>query len=104
MDAQFLNAKLLSPVSKSAVDNVREALEHFELSVVSRQYKFGVLYAPPGGTCSLLIAANSEDAMYEAKDGSAAFDAFLDLLGERVQLKDFAKFKGGLDTRNGTTG
>ena len=34
-----------------------------------------------------------------AEKGSTEFDNFLDLLGERVRLKGWDKFKAGLDTK-----
>jgi len=34
-----------------------------------------------------------------AEKGSIEFDNFLDLLGERVRLKGWDKFKAGLDTK-----
>lgn len=33
-----------------------------------------------------------------------AFEEFLDILGQRVRLKGFDKYKGGLDNRGDTTG
>ncbi len=39
-----------------------------------------------------------------SEHGSEAFDEFLDFLGQRVRLKGFEQYKGGLDTRGDTTG
>ena len=36
--------------------------------------------------------------------GSPQFDTFLDVLGERIELEGWEKFRGGLDVREGTTG
>lgn len=33
-----------------------------------------------------------------------AFDQFLEVLGDRIQLKDFDGYRGGLDTQHGQTG
>lgn len=38
------------------------------------------------------------------ESGSPAFDEFLDFLGQRVRLKGFDQYKGGLDVRGDTTG
>lgn len=35
---------------------------------------------------------------------SPALDEFLDFLGQRVRLKGFENYKGGLDTKGDTTG
>lgn len=35
---------------------------------------------------------------------SPAFDEFLDFLGQRIRLKGFDQYKGGLDVRGDTTG
>ena len=36
--------------------------------------------------------------------GSEGFEQFLSLLGDRVELRDWPKFRGGLDTRADMTG
>lgn len=36
--------------------------------------------------------------------GSPEFEEFLDFLGERIKLKDWNHFAGGLDLKRGTTG
>lgn len=38
------------------------------------------------------------------EDGSASFNKFLKVLGDKVALKKFHGFKAGLDTENGQTG
>uniref|UniRef100_A0A0M3KCI8 Rap-GAP domain-containing protein n=1 Tax=Anisakis simplex TaxID=6269 RepID=A0A0M3KCI8_ANISI len=38
------------------------------------------------------------------ENGSPAFEEFLDFLGQRVRLKGFDQYKGGLDIRGDTTG
>ena len=35
-----------------------------------------------------------------AENGSPKFESFLNLLGERVRLKDFPNYRGGLDNRS----
>ncbi|KAL1916329.1 uncharacterized protein VTP21DRAFT_5946 [Calcarisporiella thermophila] len=62
----------------------------------SRRYKFGVLYIAPGQT--------SEEAWFANREGSAAFNRFLEVLGRKVPLKGFDGFTGGLDTRGGESG
>ena len=42
--------------------------------------------------------------MYNNEDGGPAFNEFLDLIGQRVRLKGFEKYKAGLCTKNDSTG
>ncbi|KAK2145077.1 hypothetical protein LSH36_704g00039 [Paralvinella palmiformis] len=68
-------------------------LEEQEGSV---NFKFGVIYAKDGQT--------SDDEMYSNEEGSNEFYRFCRLLGERVKLKGWEKYRGGLDTKSDTTG
>ncbi|CAH8512847.1 unnamed protein product [Schistosoma rodhaini] len=68
-------------------------LEEQEGSV---NFKFGVLYCVEGQT--------SDQEMYNNEKGSEQFERFIDLLGERIGLKSWDRFKGGLDTKSNTTG
>ena len=54
-------------------------------------YKFGVLCVSPGQT--------TEGEILGAREESAEFLYFLNLLGERVRLKGFKEYRGGLDTK-----
>ncbi|TNN10443.1 GTPase-activating Rap/Ran-GAP domain-like protein isoform 1 [Schistosoma japonicum] len=68
-------------------------LEEQEGSV---NFKFGVLYCIEGQT--------SDQEMYNNEKGSEQFERFVDLLGDRIGLKSWDRFKGGLDTKSNTTG
>ncbi|CAH8517496.1 unnamed protein product [Heterobilharzia americana] len=68
-------------------------LEEQEGSV---NFKFGVLYCIEGQT--------SDQEMYNNEKGSEQFESFVDLLGDRIGLKSWDRFKGGLDTKTNTTG
>ncbi|XP_067000028.2 GTPase-activating Rap/Ran-GAP domain-like protein 3 [Anabrus simplex] len=68
-------------------------LEEQEGSV---NFKFGILYAKPGQT--------SDDEMFSNEMGSAAFDRFISLLGGKVRLKGWDKYRGGLDVKGDMTG
>lgn len=59
------------------------------------EFMFGVLRQAAGQTRQEEILRN---------DSSPAFDAFLALLGTRVQLLGYTGFKGGLDTTHGRMG
>ncbi|KAL6070694.1 GTPase-activating Rap/Ran-GAP domain-like protein 3, variant 2 [Balamuthia mandrillaris] len=52
-------------------------------------FKFGVLYATDG---------QDETAMYNNVGGSADFEKFLRILGDKIQLKGWDKYSGGLST------
>ncbi|ERL87527.1 hypothetical protein D910_04918 [Dendroctonus ponderosae] len=56
--------------------------------------RFGVIYMKQG--------QNSDDEMLSNEHGSNKFEQFLTLLGDRVRLKGWDKYRGGLDTKGKT--
>ncbi|XP_016371085.1 GTPase-activating Rap/Ran-GAP domain-like protein 3 isoform X2 [Sinocyclocheilus rhinocerous] len=68
-------------------------LEEQEGSV---NFKFGVLYAKDGQL--------TDDEMFSNESGSENFNIFLNLLGDTICLQGWAGYRGGLDTKNDTTG
>ncbi|GAB6031593.1 hypothetical protein CHUAL_009358 [Chamberlinius hualienensis] len=68
-------------------------LEEQEGSV---NFKFGVLLARAGQT--------TDDEMYSNENGSKDFDRFIALLGDKVRLKGWDKYRGGLDVKGDMTG
>ncbi|CAL8277210.1 unnamed protein product [Merluccius merluccius] len=62
----------------------------------SVNFKFGVLYAKDGQL--------TDDEMFSNETGSESFEKFLSLLGDSVTLQGWAGYRGGLDTKNDTTG
>ncbi|XP_024154937.1 GTPase-activating Rap/Ran-GAP domain-like protein 3 isoform X2 [Oryzias melastigma] len=68
-------------------------LEEQEGSV---NFKFGVLYAKDGQL--------TDDEMFSNEMGSENFEKFLTLLGDTITLQGWAGYRGGLDTKNDTTG
>ncbi|KAG7209557.1 hypothetical protein KM043_015635 [Ampulex compressa] len=68
-------------------------LEEQEGSV---NFKFGVIYAKQGQT--------TDDEMLSNEWGSPGFERFLEILGERIQLKGWDKYRGGLDVKGDMTG
>jgi len=60
-------------------------------------YKFGVLYFKEG---------QDENEMFSnlTKDSSPDWIEFINFLGDRVKLKNFGKYRGGLDVKGDTTG
>ena len=59
-------------------------------------FKFGLIYAKAGQIM--------DDELFSNKSGSENFDRFLSLIGERVTLKGWQKFRGGLDVKGNMTG
>ncbi|XP_052567253.1 GTPase-activating Rap/Ran-GAP domain-like protein 3 isoform X2 [Culex pipiens pallens] len=68
-------------------------LEEQEGSV---NFKFGVVYMKAG--------QKMDDEMLSNEDGSADFDEFMALLGEKIRLKDWERYRGGLDVKGDMTG
>ncbi|XP_037029821.1 GTPase-activating Rap/Ran-GAP domain-like protein 3 isoform X2 [Bradysia coprophila] len=68
-------------------------LEEQEGSV---NFKFGVVYMKSGQKC--------DDEMLSNEDGSEKFDEFLGVLGEKIRLKGWERFRGGLDVKGDMTG
>ncbi|XP_075041790.1 GTPase-activating Rap/Ran-GAP domain-like protein 3 isoform X2 [Mixophyes fleayi] len=68
-------------------------LEEQEGSV---NFKFGVLYAKDGQL--------TDDEMFSNEAGSESFQKLLNLLGDTITLKSWVGYRGGLDTKNDTTG
>ncbi|KAI5611806.1 signal-induced proliferation-associated 1-like protein 2, partial [Silurus asotus] len=63
---------------------------------LSFQHKVGVLYCKAG--------QSTEEEMYNNESAGPALDEFLDLLGRRVRLKGFNKYKAQLDNKTDSTG
>ncbi|XP_038601443.1 GTPase-activating Rap/Ran-GAP domain-like protein 3 isoform X1 [Tachyglossus aculeatus] len=68
-------------------------LEEQEGSV---NFKFGILYAKDGQL--------TDDEMFSNETGSETFQKLLTLLGDTITLKGWTGYRGGLDTKNDTTG
>lgn len=63
---------------------------------IKSELKVGVVYIREGQT--------SEEAILSNKTESQVFREFLETIGDRVTLKGFDKYKGGLDTVHDLTG
>ncbi|EEZ97268.2 GTPase-activating Rap/Ran-GAP domain-like protein 3 isoform X1 [Tribolium castaneum] len=68
-------------------------LEEQEGSV---NFKFGVIYMKHGQT--------TDDEILSNEFGSKRFDQFLALLGDKIRLKGWDKYRGGLDIKGDMTG
>jgi len=63
---------------------------------IKSELKVGVIYVKEG--------QYSEEEILDNNDNSSMFEEFLQILGEKVRLKGFDKYKGGLDTVHDLTG
>lgn len=59
---------------------------------LSFQHKVGVLYCKAG--------QSTEEEMYNNESAGPALEEFLDLLGQRVRLKGFTKYRAQLDNKS----
>ncbi|XP_062143207.1 rap1 GTPase-activating protein 1 isoform X2 [Drosophila sulfurigaster albostrigata] len=68
----------------------------YDEHVLVSHFKFGVLYQRYGQT--------TEEELFGNQQTSPAFEEFLDVLGQRIRLKEHKGYRGGLDIQNGHTG
>ncbi|KAM9857044.1 signal-induced proliferation-associated 1-like protein 2 [Aulostomus maculatus] len=80
----------------SSTPRVPELLLQLDQQQLNFQRKVGVLFCRAG--------QNTEEEMYNNETSSPALDQFLDLLGQRVQLKGFNEYRAQLDTNGDSTG
>ncbi|GFT00939.1 rap1 GTPase-activating protein 1 [Nephila pilipes] len=73
-----------------------ELIMAFDEHVLVNKMKFGIIYQKRGQT--------TEEEMFGNEMHSPAMEEFLQLLGDKVELKGFSGFRGGLDTLDGLTG
>ncbi|XP_043260827.1 rap1 GTPase-activating protein 1 isoform X4 [Colletes gigas] len=88
-----LNVGTLMPVVCSGAGAL--IARYDEHALVSR-FKFGVLHQREGQV--------TEEQLFGNRQITPAFQEFLDLLGQKIDLKDHKGYCGGLDTRHGQTG
>uniref|UniRef100_A0A3B5LH63 Signal induced proliferation associated 1 like 2 n=1 Tax=Xiphophorus couchianus TaxID=32473 RepID=A0A3B5LH63_9TELE len=89
LNIQCLRLALNSP-------RVPEQLLKLDEQGLSFQHKVGVLYCKAG--------QSTEEEMYNNESAGPALEEFLDLLGQRVRLKGFTKYRAQLDNKTDSTG
>nr|DBA26951.1 TPA: hypothetical protein GDO54_011140 [Pyxicephalus adspersus] len=89
LNVQCLRQALNSP-------KVPEQLLKLDEQGLSSQHKVGILYCKAG--------QGTEEEMYNNETAAPAFEEFLDLLGQRVRLKGFNKYRAQLDIKTDSTG
>ncbi|PAV79175.1 hypothetical protein WR25_24180 [Diploscapter pachys] len=85
---------VLRPAIQS--QRVEELLMKIDEQPIYTRYKVGIMLCKAG--------QSTEEQMYNNETSTPAFDEFLDFIGQRVTLKGWDQYKGGLDTRGDTTG
>uniref|UniRef100_A0A914ZB62 Rap-GAP domain-containing protein n=1 Tax=Panagrolaimus superbus TaxID=310955 RepID=A0A914ZB62_9BILA len=73
-----------------------ELILQYDEHVLTDTYKFGVIYQKFGQT--------NEEQLFGNATTSPAFDDFLEIIGDKIDLKNFDGYRGGLDTQHGQTG
>jgi len=73
-----------------------ELIVNFDEHLLTNTFKFGIIYQKFGQT--------REEEIFSNIHHSPAMEEFLNLIGDRVNLKDFKGYRAGLDTQNGHTG
>jgi RAP1 GTPase activating protein 1 len=79
-------------VTPSASELIASYDEHLHVT----NFKFGVLYQKYGQIIEEELFCNNET--------TSEFDEFLDIMGDRVKLREHKGYRGGLDIQNGHTG
>uniref|UniRef100_A0AAY4DV64 Rap-GAP domain-containing protein n=1 Tax=Denticeps clupeoides TaxID=299321 RepID=A0AAY4DV64_9TELE len=80
----------------STSPKVKETLLKLDEQGLNFQRKVGIMYCRAG--------QSTEEDMYNNESAGQAFDEFLDLLGDRVRLKGWEKYRAQLDTKTDSTG
>eukprot|EP00033_Pygsuia_biforma_P001899 GCRY01002120.1.p1 GENE.GCRY01002120.1~~GCRY01002120.1.p1 ORF type:complete len:365 (-),score=30.90 GCRY01002120.1:922-2016(-) len=75
---------------------VEKALIDLDVKQLPTNFKFGVLLVKEGQT--------DENEFFSNVSGSFAYERFLECLGDRINLKDWKQFRGGLDIKHNMTG
>uniref|UniRef100_A0AC35U6G6 Rap-GAP domain-containing protein n=1 Tax=Rhabditophanes sp. KR3021 TaxID=114890 RepID=A0AC35U6G6_9BILA len=73
-----------------------ELILNYDEHVITHNYKFGVIYQKFG--------QSSEEELFGNASVNSSFNEFLSILGDRVSLKGFEGYRGGLDIHHGQTG
>ncbi|KAI1896955.1 hypothetical protein AGOR_G00100210 [Albula goreensis] len=89
LNIQCLRLAISSP-------KVPEQLLKLDEQGLSFQHKVGILYCKAG--------QSTEEEMYNNESAGPVFEEFLDLLGQRVRLKGFTKYRAQLDNKTDSTG
>ncbi|XP_036339161.1 uncharacterized protein LOC118748671 [Rhagoletis pomonella] len=84
------------PLTLGQLPDTPEELLKLDQVFIKSELKVGVIYVKED--------QYSEEQILDNNENSILFDEFLTLLGDRVRLRGFDKYKGGLDTVHDLTG
>ncbi|XP_074112686.1 uncharacterized protein LOC141536218 isoform X2 [Cotesia typhae] len=90
---ECLNVSTLMPIVCSGAGTL---IARYDEHALVSKFKFGVLHQRVGQV--------TEEQLFGNRQITPAFQEFLDLLGQKIDLKDHKGYRGGLDTRHGQTG
>ncbi|KAM9971310.1 hypothetical protein ACTFIW_011287 [Dictyostelium discoideum] len=93
---QMSNFKLKEVKSDQNQQFIKQLIQ-FEAKNIHKTFKFGVLYCSEN-------QGTDENELYSNSSTSDEFQEFLRILGDRVQLQGWTKYRGGLDIKDNTTG
>ena len=79
-----------------SLHNSNQPSNNFLQAFIKQAYKFGVIHMKEN--------QQTEEELFGNENHSRTFDDFLDLLGQRVRLRGFDKYRAGLDSNNDLTG
>eukprot|EP00026_Physarum_polycephalum_P000328 Phypoly_transcript_00328.p1 GENE.Phypoly_transcript_00328~~Phypoly_transcript_00328.p1 ORF type:complete len:1301 (-),score=247.36 Phypoly_transcript_00328:874-4776(-) len=78
-------------VKEASIQQLCKDMANWDLAEVSNKFKFGVLYCKGGQTTEEQIFSNTGT-------GSAEYEKFLSCIGDKVQMRGWQSFHGGLST------
>lgn len=84
------------PLTLGQLPDTPEELLKLDQAFIKSEVKVGVIYVREE-QCT-------EEEILDNNENSPLFEEFLQILGDRVRLKGFDKYKGGLDTVHNLTG
>jgi len=84
------------PLILGQLPDTPEELLKLDQVFIKSELKVGVIYIQEG--------QYSEEEILDNNDNSPLFEEFLQILGDKIRLKGFDKYKGGLDTVHDLTG
>ncbi|KAJ8378837.1 hypothetical protein AAFF_G00234060 [Aldrovandia affinis] len=95
---EYVVPELNIPCLRLALNSpkVPEQLLKLDEQGLSFQHKVGILYCR--------AEQSTEEEMYNNESAGPAFQEFLELLGQRVRLKGFTKYRAQLDNKTDSTG
>lgn len=90
----FFRSPRLVSMATPSTNTPQSILLKLDESAMTTKHKIGILFCRPG--------QRTEEEFYNNEHGSPAFEEFLGFLGNRVRLKGFGGYAGGLDVKGNT--